>query len=221
MKKILIIDDEEDIAFLLEYNLKKAGYDTITEYNGEDGYKTAIKELPDLILLDIMLPNMTGNELYVKLAKTKQTENIPIIMISARGEESDIISGLSKGVKDYVTKPFSIKILIAKINNLLAGTESPRELKYHDIKIDLSGHVAYINGQEVELTLSQFNYLRLFLKNPGRTFTRHELMDNVKGTDYPAEPRSVDQAIKGLRDKLTDGSVIQTVRGIGYRLRKR
>lgn len=220
MSTVLVIDDEEDILYLIEFNLGRSGYTVKTAKSAEEGYQIAKRERIDLIILDIMLPGMNGNELHTKLSLTPETANIPIIMLTACGEEADIINGLSKKkVKDYITKPFSVKVLLARVRNTLEDLPKSRELTYGGIKIDINKHAAYIDGKEIRLTLSEMNYLKLFMHSPGRVYTRNEIIDLTKGSDYPVETRSVDQTIRGLRIKLEDrANLIETVRGVGYRI---
>jgi len=223
---ILIIEDEDDLRRMLRLNLKKEGYDILEAANGEDGLETAIHEKPSLILLDIMLPGLDGYEVCKSLKKNKNTEKIPVIMVTARNDETDIVSGLELGADDYIVKPFKPKVLIARLRTALRRSrkgelsDSDAKLSVHDITIDKARHQVFINGEEVILSATEFAILVFLAENPGWVFSRNQIIDAVKGSNYPVTQRSVDVQVLGLRKKLKDsGRYIETVRGVGYRLK--
>lgn len=225
-KRILIIEDEEDILELVRYNLSKAGYIVSGVLSGEEGLKLAKKELPDLLVLDLMLPGIDGIEVCKTLKGDPNTAQIPIMMVSARGEESDIVSGLEMGADDYITKPFTPRILLARAQAILRrGSREPADanqiVEIHNIKIDPQRFEVQVDGSLKELTVSEFRILHFLACHPGWVFTRYQIVDAVKGEDYPVTDRSVDVQIVGLRKKLGASSrLIETVRGVGYRFKE-
>ena len=225
-EKILLVDDEEDILELLKYNLKREGYRTIGVMTGEAALKAVETESPNLIILDLMLPGIDGLEIARKLKANQKTSKIPIIMLSAKGEESDVVTGLELGADDYITKPFSPRIVIARVKAMIRrDTEPPTEaeniISIHDGKIHPGKREVVINGQLVELTYTEFQVLHYLARQPGWVATRSQIVDAVKGTDYFVTDRSVDVQIVGLRKKLGAwGRNIETVRGVGYRFRE-
>lgn len=225
-EQILIVDDEEDIVELLEYNLTKEGYKVSSLTSGEKVLATAKGLLPDLILLDIMLPHLDGLEICKLLKRDSKTQHIPIIMLSAKGEEADIVSGLELGADDYVTKPFSPRILIARVRTALRrAKQSPSDdnsiINIHELVIHPGRHEVLINGETQELTFTEFKILHFLSRRPGWVFTRNQIVDAVRGEDYPVTDRSVDVQIVGLRKKLGQyGAYIETVRGVGYRFKE-
>ncbi len=224
-KRILVVDDEKDILELVDYNLKKEGYSVDCVATGELALETIEREKPDLVLLDLMLPGLDGYEVARRIRRNPETAGIPVIMLTAKGEESDVVAGLELGAEDYVTKPFSPKVLAARIRNVLRRntslkTETADLVQTDRIRIDPSRIEATVDGKPVELTATEFHLLHFMAKKPGRVFTRSQLIDAVKGSDYPVTDRSVDVQIVGLRRKLkTAGDRIETVRGIGYRFK--
>lgn len=225
--KFLIVDDEKDISDLIEMILKSNGFTNIKKaYNGEEALVKAETDLPDIILLDLMLPIVDGLTVCRKLKSNPLTEKIPIIMITAKNEESDIVMGLELGANDYITKPFSAKILIARIRNQLRNTdfETTKDdrsvLKYKNLTLNKLNRSAVIDGEELNLTYSEFEMLMLFISNPGRVFTRNQLLLHLKGdAGYDVGERAVDVQILNLRRKAGSlGTDIESVRGIGYRL---
>ncbi|MFZ2257973.1 MAG: response regulator transcription factor [Clostridiaceae bacterium] len=226
-EKILIIDDEEHIIELIRYNLEASGYTTFEAYNGIDGLKLAKQHVPDLILLDLMLPGIDGLEVCRRLRSEANLKNIPIIMLTARSEEIDKVLGLEMGADDYITKPFSVRELNARIKALLRRVnfqESDSEsevFNFSDVVVDFLKHEVKKNGIKIELTLKEFELLEHLIKNKGKVVTRDLLLDKIWGYDYVGETRTVDVHIRHLRQKLeTDDSnpkYIETVRGIGYR----
>lgn len=224
---ILAIEDETDIQELLRYNLTREGYRVTLAASGEEGLRLARSEMPDLILLDLMLPGMDGLEVCRRLLATEATRSIPIIMLTAKGEEADIVTGLELGAADYITKPFSPKVLIARIRAVLRRqpeAEAPTEeiIKIHDLVIHAGRHEVLVQGQPVDLTITEFRLLQLLARRPGWVFTRSQIVNRVHGEDYPVTERSVDVQIVGLRKKLGPaGRYIETVRGVGYRFKDR
>jgi two-component system phosphate regulon response regulator PhoB len=223
--RVLIVEDERDLVELLTYNLQREGYDTIVAHDGQEGLRKAQTHLPDLILLDIMLPGMNGTEICRAIRAGERTRDIPIIILSAKSEETDQIVGFSLGADDYVTKPFSAKILMQKIKALKRrldnGGESSDVIEYMGLKIDRSRHRAFADNEELELTPTEFRLLEVLLRQPGRAFSRHQLMDAAIGEGAIVLERTIDVHIKTLRKKLGDGEMIETVRGVGYRLREK
>jgi two-component system alkaline phosphatase synthesis response regulator PhoP len=225
-EKILVVDDEEDILELVEYNLTKDGYGVICVGTGEDALKTARSELPDLIVLDLMLPGVDGLEVCKVLKNDRKTSHIPIVMLTAKGEEADIVTGLELGADDYVTKPFSPRILLARLRAVLrrkaqAPAEETEVIKRHDLVIHPGRHEVLVGDKGVELTFTEFRVLHFLARRPGWVFTRSQIVDAVRGSDYPVTDRSVDVQIVGLRKKMgTAGEHIETVRGVGYRFKE-
>ncbi|MGB5106985.1 MAG: response regulator transcription factor [Candidatus Zixiibacteriota bacterium] len=223
---ILVIEDEEDILELISYNLGKEGYRVSGVTSGEDGLKSARNNIPGLIVLDIMLPGLDGLEVCKILKSDGKTQHIPIIMLTAKSEESDVITGLEVGADDYVTKPFSPKILIARIRNILRrrAKEADRAvatIKIHDIIIHPGRHEVVVAGKSVELTLTEFQILQFLARHPGWVFTRYQIVNEIRGDETIVTDRSVDVQIVGLRKKLGDaGQYIETVRGVGYKFRE-
>jgi two-component system alkaline phosphatase synthesis response regulator PhoP len=225
-QKILVVDDEEDILELLTFNLTKEGYDVSSASSGEEALSVARTGSPDLILLDLMLPGMDGLEVARRIKGEPSTKHIPIVMLTAKGEESDIVTGLELGADDYITKPFSRKVLVARLRAVLRRKEEqpPDEksiFKRHDLVIHLGRHEILVNGKQVQLTMTEFGILSFLARRPGWVFTRSQIVDGVKGEDYFVTDRSVDVQIVGLRKKLGSASRwIETVRGVGYRFKE-
>jgi len=225
-ENILIIEDEEDILELINYNLTREGYQTSSAITGEDGYNKARTIVPDLIVLDLMLPGMDGLEICKLVKNDSKTQHIPIIMLTAKSEESDIITGLEIGADDYITKPFSPKVLIARIRALFRRKTAKEitnqeTIQIHEIVINPGRFEVLINGEAVELTLTEFQLLHSLAKRPGWVFTRDQLINNIRGEDSFITDRSIDVQVVGLRKKLgIAGKYVQTVRGIGYRFKE-
>ena len=219
--KILIVDDEKDISKLLDYNLKQQGYSTVIVDNGEDSLKLSRELKVDLILLDIMLPGINGIDVCTILKNDSDTENIPIIMLSAKGEENDIIRGLEVGADDYVTKPFSISILSARIKRLLKRNKKQTDnssISFKELTIEVNSREVYVDNERIELTFTEFEILKLLSSHRKWVYTRDQIIDNVHGEDYAVTDRSIDFQIVGLRKKLGKASrFIKTIRGVGYR----
>ncbi len=221
---ILIIEDEEDVLELVRYNLVRNGYKVDTAMTGEEGLVKAKNLLPDLLVLDLMLPKVDGLEVCKRLKNDPKTENINVVMLTAKGEEADIVTGLELGADDYITKPFSPRVLMARIKAVLRRKEAkkPREekevIRIHNIEIHPGRHEVQVKGKKVKLTSTEFNILHFLASQPGWVFTRYQIVDSIHGSDYPVTDRSVDVQIVGLRKKLgSAGKYIETVRGIGYK----
>ncbi len=223
-KTILIIDDEEPIRELLKLTLQSAGFDSVLEAsNGEDGLALATRYMPDLILLDLMLPGMDGLSVCRRLKSSPDTRMTPIIMLTAKSDESDIVVGLEMGANDYITKPFSRKVLTARIRAQFRIAEQQDQssvLQVAGLSINRDQRRVSISGESVSLTFSEFEILVLFAAHPGRVFTRGQIIRRIKGEDYPVTDRAVDVQIVNLRRKLGEWGAahIETIRGIGYRL---
>jgi two-component system phosphate regulon response regulator PhoB len=225
-KKILIVEDEKDIHEVIEYNLGKEGYEVISAYSGDIGLKKAISENPDIILLDIMLPEINGLDVCRELRSNDKTANIPIVMISAKNEDVDIITGLELGADDYVTKPFSPRVLIARIRTILRRGETSEEyesriINIDDLKIDEGRHEVLFNKRQISLTLTEFQILLILAKRRGWVFSRAQLIDELREGHHVITDRAIDVQITNLRKKLGEfGKYIETVRGVGYRMRE-
>ena len=224
-EKILVVDDEEDILELVKFNLDREGYQVSCAKTGDGTLEEVRRNTPDLIVLDLMLPDMDGLEVAKILKGDPSTKTIPIIMLTAKGEESDIVIGLELGADDYIAKPFSPRILVARVKAVLRRGKSPSMedssvLKIHNILIHPGRHEVMVDGKRVDLTYTEFSILNFLARRPGWVFTRYQIVDAVRGEDYPVTDRSVDVQIVGLRKKLgRAGNHIETVRGVGYRFR--
>lgn len=225
---VLVIEDEAHILELLRYNLEAAGYNVILAENGRDGLERCFETHPDLVLLDLMLPDVDGFDICNKIKRNEQTKSIPIIMLTAKSEEFDKVLGLELGADDYITKPFGIRELLARIKVVLRraqqnDNEKEEIIKFGDITIDTQKHVVYKNGEALDLTLKEFELLKLLSRNIGKVLTRDYLLDKVWGYEYAGETRTVDVHIRHLRKKIEDDDkspiYIETVRGIGYKLK--
>lgn len=223
---ILVVDDEEDILELVRYNLTKEGYRVTTVASGEEALKSTRAAQPDIILLDLMLPGVDGLEVCRLLKQDPKTNHVPIIMLSAKGEEADIVSGLELGAADYITKPFSPRILVARLRSVLrrrAAETVPENapLTIHDLVIHPGRHEVLVQNQPADLTVTEFRLLHMLARRPGWVFTRSQIVNGVHGEDYPVSDRSVDVQVVGLRKKLGPcGDYIETVRGLGYRFKE-
>ncbi|OHB59321.1 MAG: DNA-binding response regulator [Planctomycetes bacterium RBG_13_46_10] len=221
---ILVVDDEEDIVELVELNLTREGYKALTCGTGEQAIAVASSKLPDLIILDLMLPGIDGLEVCRRLKSQLKTEQIPIIILSAKGDESDIVTGLELGADDYVTKPFSGKVLVARVRRILRRkvehSEDTTPIKIHELTIDPARREVFVKNKPVELTFTEFNILKMLAKRAGLVFTRYQIVDSLHGSDYVVTDRTVDVQIVSLRKKLGQyGEYIETVRGVGYRFK--
>jgi DNA-binding response OmpR family regulator len=225
-KKIVIIEDEPDILEVLSYNLKREGFEVFSATNGTLGLSLVDKELPDLLLLDLMLPGMDGIEICSSIKNNPATQNTLIIMVTAKGEESDIVLGLGVGADDYITKPFSPKELVARVKAVLRrgilveSAPQNEKVQVGNLAIDTSKYEVTIDGREVRLTATEFRLLHYLASNPGRVFSREQLLSRAMGDDVVVVDRNIDVHIRGIRKKMEiDPPLIETIRGVGYRLR--
>jgi len=221
---ILVVDDQEDLLKLLEYNLSAEGFRVVCTTTGEDGLAKAAQLAPDLVVLDLMLPGIDGLEVCRLLKQDVATQHIPVLMLTAKGEETDIVVGLELGADDYITKPFSPRVLVARIRAALRRkrarpADALASIRVGDLYIHPGRHEASVGGRQVPLTSREFDVLHFLAQRPGWVFTRHQIINGTKGEDYPVTDRSVDAQIVSLRRKLGAASkYIETVRGVGYRL---
>jgi two-component system phosphate regulon response regulator PhoB len=221
---ILIIEDEPSLVEVLTYNLAKEGYEIVVATNGQEGLRLAQTTLPDLVILDLMLPMIDGLDVCRRLRGNPKTQAIRIMMLTAKSEEVDEIVGFSMGTDDYVNKPFRLKPLIHRVKALLRRspeTEQSADVVATDgIEIDRLNHIARVDGTELPLTPTEFQLLWTLIRLPSRAFTRSELMDRCRGEDAPSFERTIDVHVRSLRQKLGDrAGLIETVRGVGYRYR--
>jgi len=221
---ILVVDDEEDIQELVRLNLAREGYDVLTCGTGEQALETARAKLPALIILDLMLPGIDGLEVCKRLKSEPKTKSIPVVMLTAKGEEVDIVTGLELGADDYITKPFSGKVLVARIRRILRRTVERSEetpmIRIHELTIDPARREVLVKNKPVELTFTEFNILYTLARRAGLVFTRYQIVDAIHGSDYLVTDRAVDVQIVSLRKKLSIcGKYIETVRGVGYRFK--
>lgn len=224
-KQILVVEDEEDILELVSFNLKKQGYQVRGVTSGEEALQEVRRKIPSLIILDLMLPGVDGFDVCKSLKNNPRTKAVPIVMLTARSEEADIVIGLELGADDYLTKPFSPRELIARVRAILRRSKtdiSDQEIlqKVHDIEINVMRHEVLISGNQINLTSTEFRVLRLLADRPGWVFTRDQIVGAVHDQEYAVTDRSVDVMIVGLRRKLgVSGQYIETVRGFGYRMK--
>jgi two-component system alkaline phosphatase synthesis response regulator PhoP len=225
-ERILVVDDEEDLLELVNYNLSREGFRVECVASGEAALAAARKNLPDLVVLDLLLPSVDGLEVCRLLKNDPKTKHIPIIMLTAKSEESDMVTGLELGADDYMTKPFSPRVLLARVKAILRrkakeATDDESPIHIHELVIHPGRHEVTIEGKPIELTFTEFRLLHFLARRPGWAFTRSQIVDAVKGEDYPVTERSVDVQVAGLRKKLGDlGVYIETVRGVGYRFKE-
>lgn len=223
---ILVVDDEDDILELVRYNLEKAGYRVTCSASGGDAVKAARGNVPDLVVLDLMLPGLDGLEVCTLLKNDPKTRDTAIVMLTARGEEPDIVRGLELGADDYITKPFSPRILLARIQAVLRRREAEAKekdavLRVHNLVIHPGRHEVVMNGETLDLTFTEFRLLHYLARRPGWVFTRSQIVDAVRGEGYAVTDRAVDVQVVGLRKKLGPaGHYIETVRGVGYRMKE-
>lgn len=222
---ILVVDDEEDILELVQFNLLKEGYRVSGCYSGEDALAKVRQDRPALIILDLMLPGIDGLDVCKRIKSDPKTSDIPIIMLTARGDEADVVSGLELGADDFIVKPFSPRVLSARVKTVLrrGQMESADEtsiVSFDELRINPARHEVHLAQQLIDLTATEFKILHLMLRQRGIVFTRSQIVDLVHGEDYPVTDRSIDVQIVGLRKKLGEyGKYIETVRGVGYRMR--
>ncbi|HEC99141.1 MAG TPA: response regulator [Proteobacteria bacterium] len=222
---VLVVEDEPDISGLISYNLEKAGLEAARAQDGRTALSLIQKRLPDLILLDLMLPDTDGTDICKSLKSNEKTRHIPVIMVTAKGEEIDRVVGFELGADDYIVKPFSPRELVLRVKAVLqrSGPRQPlsKILDAAGIKVDLERHLVTVDGIPVSLTVTEFNLLHTLLKGRGRVLTREILLDQVWGYHFDGYARTVDTHIKRLRQKLgAAGQVIETVRGVGYRFKE-
>ena len=224
---ILVVEDEEDILELVRYNLAKEGYQVTGASTGEDAVRLIQSKRPDLVVLDLMLPGMDGLEVCRKVKADPRSESVCVVILTAKGEESDVVAGLELGADDYLTKPFSPRVLTARVRAVLRRRarsvvhDDQAVLSIHNLVIHPGRHEALVDGVAVDLTFSEFRILHLLARRPGWVFTRSQIVNGVRGEGYPVTDRSVDVQIVGLRKKLgASGGYIETVRGIGYRFKE-
>lgn len=223
-----IIEDEEDIRELLRYNIQKNGY-KVKEYGDGETFIADIENIENgCVILDLMLPGIDGLDVCKKLKEIDRMKNVPVIMVTAKGEEADIVAGLEMGADDYIVKPFSPRVLIARIRSVLRRVSNAKRNKYLDgetlknqnVELVPGRHEVFINGEFLKLTASEFKALHFLMLHCGWVFTRNQIVEEVHGSDYPVTDRSIDVLIAGLRKKMGDaGNLIETVRGIGYRFK--
>ena len=223
--RILLIEDERGLTDVLSYNLNREGYETVVAHDGVEGLRKAQMQLPDLVILDIMLPGIDGLEVCRQLRAGKQTGKIPILMLTAKSEEMDQVVGFTVGADDYVTKPFSVKVLLERVRALKRRSEAVPEsgdlLDHLGVTIDKIKHRACVDGEELDLTPTEFRLLECMLRQPGRAFTRTQLMDFAIEEGALVLERTIDVHVKSLRRKLASAcDYIETVRGVGYRFRE-
>jgi DNA-binding response OmpR family regulator len=234
-RTILVVDDERDLVDLISYNLTRHGYGVLTALDGNDALDIATRELPDLVILDLMMPGIDGTEVARRLKSDPRTNQIPIVMLTAKGEETDVVVGLTIGADDYVTKPFSMKILLARISTVLRRNEPApvlvgagggvgvdgTALKAGPLTIDTAKHEVTVDGESVKLTLTEFKLLAALVGARGRVLTRDQLMDKAMGTDVFVTDRAIDVHVTAIRKKLGKANyLVHTVRGVGYRLQE-
>jgi two-component system phosphate regulon response regulator PhoB len=222
--RVLIIEDDRSLAEVVAYNLRQAEYEVLVAHDGQEGLRQAELKLPDIVILDLMLPVIDGLDVCRRLRANAATRDVLIVMLTAKAEEVDELLGFSLGADDYVTKPFSVKVLVERLRALRrrAATPEPDDeiAAAHGISVDRRRHKVTVRGKSLSLTLSEFNLLDTLIRQPGRVFQRHELIDAALGSDTDVMDRTIDVHIRSLRAKLAaDADVIETVRGVGYRFR--
>ncbi len=223
-KKVLVVDDERDLVDIVAFNLRREQYDVLTAYDGESAIEIARRDPPDLVILDLMLPGINGLEVCRRLRQEPRTAQTPIVMLTAKGEETDAVIGLSQGADDYIRKPFGVKELMARCAAHLrakqraAEDDVPRVLRFGELVIDSDRFVATLHGAELPLTTTEFKLLRHLVAKKGRVFTRNDLLDSVRGPDAIVVDRTIDVHVAAVRRKLGDyGDYLMTVRGVGYK----
>jgi two-component system, OmpR family, phosphate regulon response regulator PhoB len=222
--KILIIEDERALTDVLTYNLQRDGYEVSVAHDGQEGLRKAQTTLPDLIILDLMLPLLSGIDVCRELRARERTRDIPIIILTAKAEEMDQLVGFSMGADDYVTKPFSVKVLLQRIKALQRRREGAKDasdiVEHLGVRVDRVRHRVQVESKDIELTPTEFRLLECLLRQPGRAFSRGQLLDAAIGDEAIVLERTIDVHVKTLRRKLGSGDLIETVRGVGYRFRE-
>ena len=223
-QRILVVDDEDDLRKVLEFNLRNAGFETFSAATGREALEIATREKPDLILLDVMLPDMQGTQVCQQIKTSPELRDIPVVMVTARGEEIDRVVGFELGVDDYIVKPFSVREVILRVRAVLKRSGAADEVvpaervRFGVIELDTERHRVWVEDEEVKLTATEFRLLETFLGRRGRVQTRETLLKDVWGADINVTQRTVDTHVKRLREKLgSAGDYVETVRGIGYR----
>jgi two-component system, OmpR family, alkaline phosphatase synthesis response regulator PhoP len=226
-EKILLVEDEEDIRELMAYNLAREGFRTVAAGTGEEGLRAARAQKPDLVVLDLMLPGMDGLEVARRLKGDEETRAIPIVMVTAKGEEADIVTGLELGADDYLVKPFSPRVLVARVKAVLrrrsgtGGGEEKEGIRRGELLIHPGRRQASVKGRPLDLTFTEFNLLLFLARRPGWVFTRSQIVDAIRGGGYHVTDRAVDVHVLGLRKKMgAHGQLVETVRGVGYRFKE-
>ena len=223
-QKILVIEDEKALADVLGYNLRREGYEVTLAHDGQEGLKASQAKAHDLVILDLMLPTMSGMDVLREFRANEKTRDIPIIILTAKSEEADQLVGFSLGADDYVTKPFSVKVLLQRIKAVSRRAEGAPEpedqLAHGAVRIDRTRHRAFVDNRELDLTPTEFRLLETMLKHPGRAFSRQQLMDASIGEGAVVLERTIDVHIKTLRRKMGEVEHVETVRGVGYRLKE-
>lgn len=223
---ILVVEDEDDIREMIGYNLLKAGYQVSAAASGEEALELIESRPPDLVLLDLMLPGIDGTAVCRRIKESDKTSAIPVIMLTAKGEESDIVGGFDIGADDYLVKPFSPRVLLARLRAVLRraaaeGSDKEESVTIHNITIDRVRHKVLVKGKPADLTATEFRLLDFLARRPGWVFTREQILDGVHGESYAITDRAVDVQIVGLRKKLgAGGKYVETVRGVGYRFKE-
>ncbi|SDY32302.1 response regulator [Tindallia californiensis] len=225
-KVILVVDDEENILELIRFNLERSGYDVLVAGNGSEALSVLDSRSVDLVVLDLMLPDIDGVEICKTIRRSEEYSNLPIIMLTAKSEEIDRILGLELGADDYMTKPFSVKELAARIKTILRRVENTnqtdsKKLTIKNLEVDLIRHEVKVKDELIELTLKEYDLLKILMSNKGKVLSRNYLLDEVWGYDYFGETRTVDVHIRNIRKKIGDDGLeeyIETVRGVGYKI---
>ncbi len=226
-ERILVVDDEEDILELVRFHLAREGYQLTLAATGEEALKKAKLDTFDLIVLDLMLPGLDGLEVAKALKADARTRGVPVVMLTAKGEDADVVTGLEIGADDYITKPFSPRVLMARVKAVLrrrskGALDDTKVVTIHELEIHPGRRAVLAGGKALELTFTEFQLLSVLARRPGWVFTRSQIVDAVRGSDYPVTDRSVDVQVVGLRKKLgAYGHYIETVRGVGYRFKER
>ena len=225
-ERILIVEDDPDILQLLEYNLQKEGYRTLSSTSGEAALRLARAELPDLVILDLMLPGVDGLDVCRALRADARTRHIRVIMVTAKNEEADIVSGLEVGADDYIAKPFSPRVFLARVKAALRksrseGDSDNKPIRVGELHMDPDRFESTLGGEPLSFTATEFRTLYFLCRSPGRVYSRQQIVDETQGTDYAVTERSIDVQIVGIRRKLGHAAdLIETVRGVGYRCRE-
>lgn len=223
-KRIVVVEDEADLAELLVYNLRRAGFEAELARDGQSGLRRVVESVPDLVLLDVTLPQLSGLQVARQIRTNPKTAGIPILMLTAKAEEMDQVAGLQVGADDYVTKPFSVKVLVARVEALLRRQRVVREestdiLEFKEIRADLSTHEVTVKGEPIKLTLTEFRLLVAMIRSRGKVLSRADLMYSAMGPDVLVTTRTIDVHVAAIRKKLgTLGNMVRTVRGVGYLL---